>query len=185
MLSIPLIEKWGMSKFDFLNEMQHSCVLLTANGKMAEGFVEGEFELPTNHAYRYFGTLSKQKIKILIFSLLDLRKITTKNGEEEKLIRISNPWGYADYSWSKYRKKYQNLFAFQKVHVTSNYCLNIYAHASVLNFKLSDGAKAWENVSEEDKIAMEYYERHSVSKEDLLERNNSDLVMLSFNYEIL
>ena len=37
-------------------------------------------------------------------------------------------------------------------------------------FAESDGAEAWSNVSEEDKIAMNYYEMHSVSKQNTHER---------------
>ena len=40
-------------------------------------------------------------------------------------------------------------------------------------FNESDGAEAWANVSEEDKTAMNYYEKHSVAKKDLGERNRS------------
>ena len=45
-------------------------------------------------------------MKIIKLSLLALKKITLKTGEEAKLVRISNPWGTGgEYGHSKYRKK--------------------------------------------------------------------------------
>ena len=38
---------------------------------------------------------------------MDVRKITLKNGEEDRLVRIGNPWGVVENTGMKYRKKYK------------------------------------------------------------------------------
>ena len=41
---------------------------------------------------------------------MDVRKITLKNGEEDRLVRIGNPWGVVENTGMKYRKKIQNSY---------------------------------------------------------------------------
>ena len=54
LLAEPIMEEFGISKFDFLNEMQHTCALWTMNAKIDEAFrlEKREDEITTNHAYR-------------------------------------------------------------------------------------------------------------------------------------
>ena len=52
LLAEPVLQDFGISKFDYLNEMQHSCAFVTGNSAKSEGLERAEFELTTNHAYR-------------------------------------------------------------------------------------------------------------------------------------
>ena len=65
---------------------------------------------------------------VVIFSLLELKKITLLSGEEEKLLLIANPHRLDEFVVGRF----------------------------------SDGTEGWNDVSEEDKIAMNYYEKHQV-----------------------
>ena len=65
LLARPFMQEFEISKFDYLNEMQHSCVMLTANSKLGEGREKREFELTTNHAYRCLFSIKVLSLKLI------------------------------------------------------------------------------------------------------------------------
>ena len=73
------------------------------------------------------------------------------SGEEEKLLLIANPHRADEFIVGKFRKSQISWAVWN--HMRSS---------PVVWPIQSDGTEGWNDVSEEDKIAMNYYEKHQV-----------------------